>query len=90
MNPVVLDEATANAVWDVLAAECGAGELWRQDFVLRAAGAGLTEYRFMGSLGFGGKLYAERGGFRVGCYPEDETPQRLAAMERANRLLATR
>jgi len=34
-----------------------------------------TEWRFQGSLGFGGKFRYPR--MSVDCYPEDETPARL-------------
>lgn len=49
------------------------------------------EYRFMGALGFGGKF--RNNGNRndtphVDCYREDETPERLAMIERANARLA--
>lgn len=49
------------------------------------------EYRFMGELGFGGKF--RNNGNRdntphVDCYPESETPKRLAMIERANARLA--
>lgn len=50
-----------------------------------------TEWRFMGDLGFGGKLY--RNGFNpdqplyVTCYPEDETPERKKTIEKTNRAL---
>ena len=50
------------------------------------------EYRFCGALGFGGKF--RNNGNRnntphVDCYPEHETPERLAMIEAANRRLAT-
>lgn len=49
------------------------------------------EYRFMGALGFGGKL--RNNGNRenlphVDCYPEDETPERLAMIASANLRIA--
>lgn len=46
-----------------------------------------TEYRFGGMLGFGGKFWSDRV-WRVTCYPEDRTPEREAAMARANVRLA--
>jgi hypothetical protein len=46
------------------------------------------EYRFMGALGFGGKLRMQGERLSVDCYPEDETPERQAMIERANRRLA--
>jgi hypothetical protein len=48
------------------------------------------EYRFMGDLGFGGK-FRNNGNHDntpyVDCYPEHETPDRLAMIEAANRRL---
>lgn len=48
------------------------------------------EYRLNGSLGFGGKF--RNNGNRsntphVDCYPEDETPERLARIEAVNKRL---
>lgn len=48
------------------------------------------EYRFCGALGFGGKF--RNNGNRnniphVDCYSEDETPARLAMIEKANKRL---
>jgi hypothetical protein len=47
---------------------------------------GCREYRFMGALGFGGKFWQQS--MTVTCYPEDETPERRAIIERANAALA--
>ena len=38
----------------------------------------------MGSLGMGGKLYCEPEAFRVGCYPEDRNPHRVAVCASTN------
>lgn len=89
-----------NAVFDVLVQECGAGEWMRQIFIDTALGyAGRSfysnnrafqEFRFQGSLGFGGKLWYDWNlNLSVDCYPEDLTPERAGTIERANkRLLA--
>lgn len=49
------------------------------------------EYRFCGSLGFGGK-FRNNGNHNdtphVDCYPEHETPERLAMIELANARLS--
>ena len=45
------------------------------------------EYRFMGGLGFGGKLWFQQGRLYVSCYREDETTERLQMIERADRRL---
>jgi hypothetical protein len=49
------------------------------------------EYRFMGALGFGGKFRNngnQNNTPHVDCYREDETPDRLAMIERANARIA--
>lgn len=42
------------------------------------------EYRFMGSLGSGGKLYTNNRVWRISCYREDETSERLKVIELVN------
>lgn len=48
------------------------------------------EWRFYGALGWGGTLRVDlsRDHPYVDCYPEHETPERLAMIERANKRLA--
>ena len=80
----------ANRIYDILQECCGATDYWRQNFVQVQTSRYETEYRFCGSLGFGGKLYRERWPkphCRVSCYREDETPERRAAIERVNEIL---
>lgn len=78
-------------VYEILIAECGAANSqsavldFCREFSLPIPP---SEWRFQGNLGFGGKLYFERGKFRVGCYPEDRTPERIAMIDRANTRLA--
>jgi hypothetical protein len=81
-------------IWGILVSHAGAEDTdsnwvnFRQWFD-RAFEQGDGEYRFMGALGFGGKLWLHyREGLRVSCYHEDETPARLAAIEETNRCLA--
>lgn len=83
-----LSEAQANAVYDILVREAKApDESWRQSFVIEFTGERPTnEWRFCGSLGFGGKFRFPR--MTVDCYPEDETPERRATIERTNEALA--
>lgn len=47
-----------------------------------------TEFRFCGKLGMGGKFWRNDGRFYVACYKEDETPERLAIIEKTNQALA--
>lgn len=71
------------AVWAILVEECGADPaMWGQ---FKAVWPKCGEFRFQGSLGFGGKLYHSSNGHdRVDCYPEDATPERRTAIVRAN------
>jgi hypothetical protein len=84
-------EEEANAVWDVLVIHVGAYDSSnaRADFILHQTTGFCPEYRFGGTLGFGGKIYRTdaRGRWRVSCYREDETPERLHAMALANEAL---
>jgi len=92
----ILDPGVAAKVWAVLVDQCGArpaGSTADQFFHhVGEVGSDGLEFRFGGDLGFGGKVYLEpsarrRTCFRVTCYREDETPKRVAMMERANSLL---
>ena len=76
---------TAERVWTILVEECGADERNREDFIRTLDR--WNEYRFMGTLGFGGKVWNTRGGFYVTCYKEDETVSRRLSMKRANERL---
>lgn len=85
-----LTEEQANAIWDVLVKHAGASaDEWdRHDFVSAAMDGTMTEWRFQGRLGFGGKFYLERRRWRVGAYPEDMTPERQRMVGEANGALA--
>lgn len=76
----------ANAVFDLLVRHAGAREEQRDEFVYHMT-RGCEEFRFQGSLGFGGKLYVDRRGWRVGCYREDLTPERADTIRRVNAAL---
>jgi len=88
-------ETLFGKVWDVLVRHAGASEAGRADFVryhVQAASLAHTwwiqeEWRFMGSLGMGGKFYSELEAFRVGCYSEDRTPHRVAICKSTNEAL---
>lgn len=75
-------------VYDVLMQECEAPEHYRDHFVYHQnadKGDGdMREWRFQGALGFGGKFRKHHEKWYVDCYPEDETPERLAMIEKAN------
>lgn len=80
----------ANRAYDVLVEECDASERERHRFVhyLTNTGHGYKEWRFSGSLGFGGKFWLYPDSCRVSCYVEDQTPERLRIISRANDILA--
>jgi hypothetical protein len=81
-----------DAAYTVLVEECGARDDDQRAYFLTAVkGLKRFEFRFMGALGFGGKLWLSEGrrDLRVSCYREDETPDRLAMIERANQRLAS-
>lgn len=47
-----------------------------------------SEYRFQGTLGFGGKFYRSGGRHHIGQYPEDATPKTRETIEKVNQALA--
>lgn len=83
--PMTLERA--KAVYAILVDTCGAQADDPLGFVAEfTSKAPTTEWRFQGSLGFGGKFRYPR--MTVDCYAEDETPERLAAIRVANERLA--
>jgi hypothetical protein len=86
-----LSERDAHRVYDLLVEYVSADEDDRLAFVrylTEPAGMGNHEWRFMGSLGFGGKLRFNpwRGAY-IDCYPEDRTAERDAAIAMVNGML---
>lgn len=81
-----MNEETADAIYTLLVKECGANEFHRETFIYSQSGAFIPEWRFMGSLGFGGKFYRDfkDGKWWVGCYREDDTPARESMIQTAN------
>lgn len=96
VNP--LSAADAAAIWQVLVDHAGASTTrWdRQVFIHCQTTAVEREWRFIGSLGSGGKFRRNRvwigdtcvERWYVDCYREDETPERLATIEKTNEALA--
>lgn len=79
----------SQAEQQVLVEECGASAhpIDKQSFVYEyTTDSPGSEWRFQGSLGFGGKFRYPK--FSVDCYPEDATLTRRAAIEAANAKLA--
>jgi hypothetical protein len=81
-----------NQAWDILTMHAGAldDEDVRTDFVTSfLRNRRLTEWRFGGTLGMGGKFWRYDGRYYVTCYPEDRTGSRIDTIDRVNHLLAT-
>ena len=87
-----MTEATANAIYDILVADCDAREQNRAVFVhlcpASSTGQLPAEFRFGGSLGSGGKFYADDERWWVSCYPEDTTSERQERIKYVNTKLA--
>lgn len=83
----IIDINTAKRIWNILVKHCDA-KIDSDSFINLAVNGKLTEFRFIGNLGFGGKIWNNRYSFYVTCYPEDETPVRLAAIKCANEELS--
>ncbi|OHA54176.1 MAG: hypothetical protein A2991_02845 [Candidatus Terrybacteria bacterium RIFCSPLOWO2_01_FULL_58_14] len=82
----------ANRVWDILVTHAGAPNDepgWaRAQFVYHFTQGTISEYRFQGNLGSGGKFWCDRfEGWRVTCYPEDETVERREMIAVTNAVL---
>ncbi len=93
-----LTAAEAHAIYDLLVAHAGAnGDNWERDsFVQHQTATFEREWRFQGSLGFGGKFRRQRTWigpdlverWYVDCHPEHLTDVRAAAIEATNAALA--
>lgn len=79
----------ADAVYDILVSTCGAFDSPDNRKQFRCHYPDCVEYRFQGELGFGGKVWSERGLVWVTCYSEDENDTRRAMIQRANEMLGT-
>lgn len=79
--------------WDILVEHAGASkdprekECFVRTCLEKNAYYSLREYRFCGSLGFGGKFWRYDGRLYVSYYPEDETPDRRKTVTKVNKLL---
>ncbi len=98
-----LSEADAANIWQVLVDHAGAyedpipgGLRTSTTFVQVQSATACEEYRFCGSLGFGGKFRRNRvwigdtctESWTVDCYREDLTPERQAVIDKTNAALA--
>ena len=90
MSNETTDVGFYEAVYGVLVEHAGASgyDDDRSQFVRVHTGhAVCTEFRFMGSLGFGGKYRSETS--TVDCYPEDLTDERRKIIQKTNAVLWT-
>lgn len=82
----------ADAVLDILhqyAGAPGSPDSWmREDFRYHQTAGSTDEYRFQGSLGYGGKFWNCNDKWYVSAYREDLTPERQAAIDATNAALA--
>lgn len=73
------------AVWDLLVEHVGAhNDSDDKEAFVRAftrIDHPASEWRFQGTLGFGGKFYRSNEEFWVACYPEDRTPEKAQLLE---------
>lgn len=74
-------------VYDVLVEKAGAPPVLKDDFLTAHIDRTFPcrEWRFAGSLGFGGKYRSETN--TIDCYKEDETPERLNTIKETNKAL---
>lgn len=93
-KPGIYDEEILGKMYDILVQHAGAREdsYDRNSFVQCAINWDYRfsfEYRFMGSLGGGGKIWLplHRDPY-VSCYQENETPDRKEAIEKTNEVLS--
>jgi len=92
---MTMTKEMANKVYDVLVEECGANDsdMWRDMFVSHhikddCLWGGVSEWRFQGLLGFGGKFWiCTSRGWDVNYYREDATHERDQMMRKANERL---
>ncbi len=82
-----IDNDTAEKIYDILVETCGAQPNKRSEFV--AIVNRTNEYRFQGSLGFGGKFWNSGNRWTVSCYTEDETPEAKQMIQQADEQLKT-
>ncbi len=77
-----LTDQQKRAIWDVLVEVCGAHPRQWDEFNHHFPQC--REFRFQGSLGFGGKVWADSRRVYVTCYGEDMTPERGDMIGHAN------
>lgn len=81
-----LPKNITNTIYDILVADGGASERQRDEFI-SACEDGITEFRFKGLLGFGGKFWINGAKWYVNCHREDDNVRRQAVIAKINRRL---
>jgi hypothetical protein len=81
-----LDRKIASQIFDLLVTQVAANEDDREAF-LYAQAQGCVEWRFCGSLGFGGKFWNNGQRWYITCYQEDETSERRRVIMETNAAL---
>ena len=90
---MILTEVTANRVYDLLV-EIGGAPEDRRDMFIRYAAIDLREFRFIGHLGFGGKIHAQgtwshkSSPLFVSCYHDEHTSERDRIIVEINKKLS--
>jgi hypothetical protein len=88
-----LTRQQAEVIWSILEEVCGASESDRRYFIDRQTSEHIAEWRFIGSLGFGGKFWRSTGQrpdgtwgelWHVNCYREDQNDARRVVIAEAN------
>lgn len=84
-----ISQEIASEIYDILVLVCEARESHREDFCVAQTEEVISEWRFMGALGFGGKFYRQTGDKKwyVDCYREERTAAKLVMIEAANERL---
>jgi len=90
----LIPKEAAEKIYDLLVEHGGAPsrlihgrDVHKESFVHHATEVGITEYRCVHALGFGGKFWNRWEGWDVTCYQEDETPERKKLIKKLNKLL---
>ena len=79
-----------DTIYDILYEHCRAPWGLKNSFIQSVQDNNKSypyEFRFCGSLGFGGKIFIDSNKIWISCYKEDETPERLATIRKVNELL---
>lgn len=83
-----MNQRLENRIYDILE-QHGADPDRRFSFIHWFHEPDQREWRFIGTLGFGGKFIKDHGRYFVTCYPEDRNAAREEAIEQMNKQLAT-